>query len=721
MIDARRVRDAAGWQDTRGRVQVLVAGSLAYPFVEEWTAGRRVEAPVMLRRLHVWRNPGGPSPRRQALARGLIVAGTIKSATLIEVAPGRWWHEAAAAVRGYVRRQTARWIAPIDPVSAAIVTAILIGDRAGLPLATTRRLQAAGTYHVIAISGGNVAVVMLIGIGAARLVFRSFRIGLGATLILVATYGWIVGGDPSVTRAIIAACVYLGCRAAGWSVSALDVLAVVILIALAADPLLVIDVGAWLSFGAVLGIILGSARIAAFLVALLPAARSAHNWTRQAPIALLSATVAVEVALLPVHASIFSRLGFAGLILNFIAIPAMAVVQLAGLALIAVGGWWEHAATGTAWVAHASVQALVRSAALVDVAPWTSWRVPPPPIWSVVAFYAATAGALLRGSPWRRWSGAAAALLAVVIATAPGLERRSPRAKWLRITMLDVGQAEAIAVQFPSGQSLLVDAGGVASGFDVGERVVVPALWALGVRRLDWLAFTHADLDHAGGTLAVAHILRPREVWEGIPVFRDERRQALREAARASGIGWRRLQAGDTIELGDVAVSVLHPAPPEWERQRVRNDDSLVMRVVYGDVEILLTGDIGGAVEAQLDAAVAPRRVRVLKVAHHGSRTSTSPDFVAGLRPHLAFVSAGRGNLFGHPAREVLARLDGVGATVFRTDRDGAVQLETDGRVVRIETMDGRRRWFSPWPSQPDVGGGEQQERKAAPAVRPSP
>jgi len=255
-----------------------------------------------------------------------------------------------------------------------------------------------------------------------------------------------------------------------------------------------------------------------------------------------------------------------------------------------------------------------------------------------------------------------------------------------------------------------VDAGGVASSFDIGERVVSPALWALGVRRLDWLAFTHADLDHAGGAIGVADIMRPREVWEGIPVFPDERREALREAAGAWGVAWRRLQAGDRLELGDVTLSVLHPAPADWERQRVRNDDSLVLRLAYGDVEVLLTGDIGRAVEAQLDGAAGGRRLRVLKVAHHGSRTSTSPDFVARVRPHVALISAGRGNLFGHPAREVLAQLAGVGATAYRTDRDGAIRLETDGRVVRIETMDGTRRWFSLWPSSSggdEAGGGD--------------
>jgi competence protein ComEC len=484
----------------------------------------------------------------------------------------------------------------------------------------------------------------------------------------------------------------------------------VVLIVLAADPLLVVDVGAWLSFGAVLGIIVGAGRVASWIDGTFSATRSPLGRLRQATIALMSATLSVEVILLPVNASVFSRVGVAGLLLNFIAIPAMAVVQIAGLLLLVVGAWWDGAAVGTAWLAHAAVRALVGSAALVEIVPWLSWRVPPTSMVWTVAFYAAGGLALLHvwlRPIWRQSAAGVAAFAAVVLVMAPGVERAAPPGGWLRATMLDVGQGEAIVIQFPSGQSLLVDAGGVPSGYDVGGRVVVPALWALGVRRLDWLAFTHADLDHMDGTLTVADVMRPREVWEGTPVPRDERRQALRDFSSARGVAWRQLQRGDVLELGGVEVRVLHPPPPDWERQRVRNDDSLVIRIRYGDLELLLTGDIGRAVETQLGGERSDRRtLRVLKVAHHGSRTSTSAAFMQDAPPHVALISAGRGNLFGHPAPDVLARLAGAGAVIFRTDRDGAIRLETDGRDVRIETITGGRRSFSLWPSPAVVGPG---------------
>jgi competence protein ComEC len=133
-------------------------------------------------------------------------------------------------------------------------------------------------------------------------------------------------------------------------------------------------------------------------------------------------------------------------------------------------------------------------------------------------------------------------------------------------------------------------------------------------------------------------------------------------------------------------MRVLHPAEPDWERRRVRNDDSIVLEVVYGEVGILLTGDISAEIERSIAPLLTPVRTRILKVAHHGSRTSTSQALLDAWRPDIAVISCGRGNRFGHPAIEVLRRLEASGATVFRTDRDGQITIETDGSSLRTRT-----------------------------------
>jgi competence protein ComEC len=668
---------------------------------DRWTRGRRVRAPVALRWPAMTYNPGAPDPQWQALVRRFALTGTIKSGALVEVERAAAWDEWAAGVRRHVRGAIARAIAPRDAQAAAIVVAILIGDRAGLDPDTVRRLQDAGTYHVIAISGGNVALVVAIVVVILRGLTRSFRVASAVALATVLAYGWIVGGEPSVDRAVAAAAVYLLSNLAGLIVESVDVLLFALLALTLADPIMAVTPGVWLSFGATFAIVMGAERIAS---ALGGRVRGGSRWARtwQSVLGLVAATMAAEVALAPIAASVFTRVSLAGLALNLIAIPAMAIVEIGGWAIVltgAVPGVPSILAPLVTW----ATRALLDSARWVEIAPWLVWRVAPSSIAWTIVFYAAVAAALVVRRPrWRLAAGGVAALTLLVIVTSPALERAGPPRGWLRVTTIDVGQGDAILVQLPTRQSLLIDAGPATDTFDTGDRVVTPALWALGVRRLDWLAFTHADLDHIGGARLVAETFRPREIWEGVPVPTDPKRAALREAAARAGRAWRQVRAGDVLEAGGVTIDVLNPPVPDWERRRVRNDDSIVLRLRYGDVEWLLTGDISQAVEGQWpagDDAGAP--LRVLKVAHHGSRTSTGEPFVSRYAPVAAVISVGRQNVFGHPSPDVVQRLARVGAAVFRTDRDGAVIVETDGREIRVRTWLGRRwqaRLASPRP-----------------------
>jgi competence protein ComEC len=265
----------------------------------------------------------------------------------------------------------------------------------------------------------------------------------------------------------------------------------------------------------------------------------------------------------------------------------------------------------------------------------------------------------------------------------------------LHVTFVDVGQGDAALVRFPEGRSLAIDAGGASPAFDIGDRVVGPVGRALGLRRIDALLLSHADNDHAGGAAAIIRDFSPREVWEGIPVPASPVRAAARQAADAAGSGWRTLQAGARWQVDGVDVVVHHPPGPEWERQRVRNDDSVVVELRWRSVSLLFAGDIGRDVEATLLPGLSVSRLRVLKVPHHGSASSSSPGFVAGLRPQVAVVSAGRGNPFGHPSPAVVRRYDDARAELFRTDRDGAVTVDTDGGSLEVSTVSGRRAQFT--------------------------
>jgi competence protein ComEC len=285
----------------------------------------------------------------------------------------------------------------------------------------------------------------------------------------------------------------------------------------------------------------------------------------------------------------------------------------------------------------------------------------------------------------------------VLILTGVTPQTRIPRlAGRVRLTVFDVGQGDALLLDTPRGRTMMIDSGGAGfdgAAFDIGGRVLTPALWARDVRRLDVLAITHGDPDHLGGAASLIRDLAPRELWEGVAVPRHEPSRTLRSVALANGMRVVQRFAGGTVSLDeDVRIRVLHPPAPDWERQRIRNDDSLVFEIRYGDVAMLLTGDISADVERAILPQLTPAPIRILKIAHHGSRTSTSQELLDAWKPQIALISCGRGNRFGHPAPEVTTRLQAAGVKVYRTDLDGQITVEATATSVDVRTFVGGRQ-----------------------------
>ena len=659
-----------------GGARLSVGGAVAPADIQRWRAGRSVRLHALLRTPATFRNPGVPDEARSLARRGIALTGSVKSAALVEViAPASVLGEAVGEARAWTRRVLSRHLGPLGPRSAAIATAILIGDRTGLSDEDQRRLQDAGTYHVIAISGGNIAIFTVMLLFAGRLCGVPARATSLAVIVALLFYGEIAGGTASVSRAISAAIVFLIARVVDHRGSTLNTVAVAACLAVALSPAMVVDTGFLLSFSATVAIVLGVPRL------LRPLA------TAKTLLALPAATLAAEIALAPIAAAFFTRVTAAGLVVNFAAIPLMALVQAGSIGLLAVAPlsplWADRVAVGVHW----SAEALVESARFVELAPWLAQDVAPPAWWLCALYYAACLGLLQ--SRLRRVSIVILAVAMVLLVAGPGASSRGrvdlPGAGVLRVAFLDVGQGDATVVQMPDRSAILVDAGGLAgTTFDIARRVVVPAMRALQVTDLRALVLTHADPDHIGGAEGVLESFRPGYVWDGVPVPPHPARRALVLRAAAEQVAWRLVRPGDVDRFGDVEVRVLHPPEPGWERQRVRNDDSVVLELRVGEVSILLPGDIGREVEHALLPSLHLGRTVILKAPHHGSATSSSDPFLDATKPRVVIFSAGKNNRFGHPAKVVVDRYQVRGVEMFNTATDGAVFVETDGRSIRV-------------------------------------
>ncbi len=426
-------------------------------------------------------------------------------------------------------------------------------------------------------------------------------------------------------------------------------------------------------------------------------------------IVLLSAVI--QWGMMPLLAQDFHRVSLAGPISN---IPAVfltgLIVPLGFLALAATFIWVRMAAL----LAHAL--GLLAGALLAIVKWFSAWprvsfRIPGPPMWLVIAFFvalvlvatASRGAAAMRTTRLSRrkfapairpleWISALAlvALTILIVAHpfAPMLNHGM-----LEVSVLDVGQGDSIFTAFPDGRTMLIDGGGQAgsewvgghrTGIDIGEEVVSPYLWSRGIKRLDVVALTHAHHDHLDGLHSVLQNFRVGELWIG----RDEETPAfesLLKEARERGIRVVHETSGGKFDWDGVTGNVLWPADPTAVSE-ASNDDSLVMRLADGGVSFLLPGDIQKKVEQRLVAEHAEIAADFLKVPHHGSKTSSTPDFVAAVAPKIAVVSDGEANPFGHPAPGTVERYAQAGVRLLRTDRDGAVTALTDGGTLTVTT-----------------------------------
>jgi len=643
-----------------GRVQITVYGEIAAPLGE----GQRVIVDARLHPPIGYRNPGGFDYPAHLRRDGILLVGNARADRLVALAPDApTWP--VAVKRWAVGVITAR----LPETSGALLAGLLMGERSQLPAESDEAFRRAGVYHILAVSGFNVALLagaVFAGLAMCGVPRRGAAVVAGLALV---GFALVVGGQPSVLRATLMGLLLLAALLLDRESQLMNALAAAALALLVWRPGDLWEPGFQLSFAATAGIIYVTPWLATIL-----AERRWPVWLATA----VAVSLGAQAGVTPLMLAHFNQLSLIGVVANLAVVPLAGVATMLGmLALLfeLLSSTLAAILFETLWLVLIALRAMVAIAAAI---PGAMVNLPAPSAIAAAAWYAA----LILAPPAVASARVCLVVgaLGVIVAGTSIWPWLRPTEGMLRVTFVDVGQGDAALVELPDGPRLLVDGGpGGARRFDVGERVLVPFLRNRPVWHLDAVALSHWDIDHSGGLAAVLRRFRVGEFWESgrAPSGAMDTVAAL---AR-SGAPRRALAAGQRLWLGRAMVTVLGPAPGP---PAAANDQSLVLRLDWRGGSLLLPGDLGAPGEEALLSRAGPLRALVLKVAHHGSRTSSGPPFLRAAQPLVAVVSVGARNPFRHPSPETLARLEAAGTRVYRTDRDGAVMLETDGHVLRV-------------------------------------
>jgi len=660
----------------------------------------------------------------------------------------QWQHAASArllALPAAMYRQPA--LVRLSPEDAIMLAAMVTGDRTYLTHQLRVGFERTGSFHMLVVSGFHLAVVAGCIFWLASLL-RLPRIP-ATVLTIVASFGYALftGFASPVQRSLWMVTLYLIGRLFYRERSPLNTIGFASLCLLVASPRSLFDASFQMTLLAVLAIagvsapllqatihpLLTATRdlrliaidgklappLAQFRVTLrmiaaeLQAAASGRFATRIAwrlfPRAvrflfrlgeLFAVSCVVELAMTLPMAVYFHRITIFALPVNIFILPLLAALIPAALVTLVVLAVWPAAAVVPAMLAALVLHIGVGLVHLFDSLPFGDYRIATPLVWQSAAFVVLLAVAIAlahigleSGIRWLGRTAWAALLLGALAAVAPRPIDHPRNA--LMMEAIDVGQGDSLLLITPEGRTLLVDGGGFGGGprqapqeFDIGEEVVSATLWSRGIRHLDVVALTHAHSDHMGGLPAVLRNFHPDELWVGNNPRFGLYNALLNEAADLN-VRVRSLRAGDALTLGSTQIAVLAPFKGYQPGPTPTNNDSLVMRMTFGETSVMLEGDAEAPVEdAMVDEAMLPGRglaSTLLKVGHHGSVSSTRSEFLSRVAPQWAVISCGLHNRYGHPRQEVLEELQQAHVRTYRTDIEGARCFRLDGKTVAPE------------------------------------
>jgi competence protein ComEC len=597
------------------------------------------------------------------------------------------------------KRYAQSTIASILPEpQAALLTGILLGVETGIPDELMDDFSATGTTHIIAISGFNVTIIAGLFAGLARRLFGQRR-AVWVAVAGVAVYTVFVGASAAVVRAALMGVLYLWARHLGRGSFAPVSLAAATVVMTALNPYTLWDAGFQLSAAATAGLVFFTEPLEQCFERALARVTSAERAQKIVEIVseAFIVTLAAQVTTLPIILSTFGRLSLVTLLTNFLILPVQSYVMIFGGFAMLLGLAVQPLGQVVGWIAWVFLTYTIEMVRLTARVPRASVPVQMAG-WMVFAYYAVLGGLtwwLAQPRERRRelWDDVTARFSSQVEAKAlvgvAGVLLFLGFFAWLglpdgrlHVVFLDVGQGDAIFIQTPSGRQVLID-GGPSETVLLSQLGRQMPFWD---RAIDVMLLTHPDSDHVTGLVPVLERYRVDTVIHRPVKMDSETYDYWLQLVETEGATVYRGEAGMRLALDEgLDMVVLHPGAELVSGEGgSANNNSVVTRLTYGQVSVLLTGDIEAEVEQWLVAEGVTLASTVLKAAHHGSCSSTTEEFLAAVDPEVVVISVGEDNDFGHPCAGVLERLGEL--PVYRTDEQGVVEIVTDGAQAWVET-----------------------------------